>query len=207
VHPQLTWRAQAQIEQQKGIAQRATAANQAQNRVHKVRADHEQRVMALEKAAAAAERCARVIEANLDAVNNVIAALNAQLATGMAWQDLERLIADERGRGAPLAMMIAGLRLEENQATLLLDDWLGVEERVGEEERGRGSDDESGKEGGVLTRVPKVRAQVDLTMNAYSNAKCAPFEPMQSMSAALLMCVSQRKALSHGFEHHIVCYG
>jgi hypothetical protein len=51
-----------------------------------VRADNEARVAALDKAAAAADGCAQVIEANLGAVDNVIAALNAQIATGMAWQ-------------------------------------------------------------------------------------------------------------------------
>lgn len=142
-----------QSEEQKGVAQRAAAAKQALSRVHKVQADHEQRVAALEKAADKAEKTASVIEANLDAVNAAIAAINAQLATGMAWADVERLIEDERAKGAPVATMIAGVKFDEGRATLLLDDWAAA--------------------GGDAAKAPRLRVEIDLSVNAHTNAKCA----------------------------------
>ena len=49
-----------QIEQQRQVQAQATATKQVFSRVEKVRADHEGRVVALEKSAAAADRCAQV---------------------------------------------------------------------------------------------------------------------------------------------------
>ena len=72
-----------QIEEQRGAASRAAAAQQAITRVNKVQAGQEQKIVALEKAAAAAERSAEAIEGNLEAVNAVLAAVNTQLATGV----------------------------------------------------------------------------------------------------------------------------
>ena len=159
----------------------------------------------------------QVIEANLDAVNGVIAALNAQIATGMSWAEIGRLIDDERAKGAPLAQLIASLNLAEGTATLLLNDWLAVDsdessrsdagsdsdtasapddaaerspdaskgasataseaqastasnsEREGSAKRATGAK-QNGK--GGMQRAPRVRVQIDLSVNAYTNAKC-----------------------------------
>ena len=54
----------------------------------------------LQKLAESSEQCALAIEANVDAVDAAIAAVNAQLAMGMDWHELDRLIADERAAGA-----------------------------------------------------------------------------------------------------------
>lgn len=117
---------------------------------------------------------AQVIEANLDAVNAAIAAVNGHLATGMAWPDLERLLADERARGAPLARLIASLDLPASRATLLLDDWLALDDSDEDDDggdRGSSSGEEGG--GGHAPQAPRLRVGVDLTVNAYTNAKCA----------------------------------
>lgn len=163
IAPQTCGRACAQIESQKMMTAQAAQARQAQGRVAKVRADQEGRVAALARAAADAERAARALEANLDAVNAALAAINAQLASGMAWPDLERLIADERTAGAPLAMLVAALALEEGRATLLLEEGAGEGEEAGEE----------GDAPPRARRARKLRVQVDLSLNAHSNAKCA----------------------------------
>ena len=103
----------------------------------------------------------QVIEANLDAVNGVIAALNAQLATGMAWSDIERLIDDERRKGAPLAALIASLNLSEGRATLLLDDWLALDDSDDDDDDDgddAASADESHAGGGGGASAARARA-------------------------------------------------
>jgi hypothetical protein len=149
-----------QIEQQKTLTQQAQQVKQAQTKLNKVHTDQEKRVAALERSANTAERDACTIEASLDLVNAAIAAVNAQLATGIAWTDLERLIEEERAAGAPLAQLIVGLQLDEGRATLLLDD-LG--------DQGEGETGERTLRKGRTKR----RIAVDLSANAYTNAKCA----------------------------------
>ena len=174
-----------QIESQKVMTAQAAQARQAHGRVAKVRADQEGRVAALARAAADAERAARALEANLDQVNAALAAINAQLASGMSWPDLERLIADERAAGAPLAMLVAALALEEGRATLLLDEGAGEGEGGGEE------GDATAPAPAPPRRARKLRVQVDLSLNAHTNAKCALVlcDPCFSMRMCALECV------------------
>jgi hypothetical protein len=165
----------------------------------------------------------QVIEANLDAVNGVIAALNAQIATGMSWAEIGRLIDDERAKGAPLAQLIASLNLAEGTATLLLNDWLAVDsdessrsdagsdsdtaspdaskgasataseaqastasnsEREGSAKRATGAK-QNGK--GGMQRAPRVRIQIDLSVNAYTNAKCV-YNASNNVSSPVGVC-------------------
>lgn len=79
-----------QIESQRQVQQQAAAEAQARSRVAKVQTDLEQRTAALERQAAAAGEAGRLIEAHADAVDAAILAVNGQLATGMAWTELER---------------------------------------------------------------------------------------------------------------------
>ena len=175
----------------------------------------------------------QVIEANLDAVNGVIAALNAQIATGMSWAEIGRLIDDERAKGAPLAELIASLNLAEGTATLLLDDWLAVDSDDESSESDAGSDSDtasaldgaaerssdasmgagasaskaeastasnSEREGsaksatgakqngkGGMQRAPRVRIQIDLSVNAYTNAKCV-YNASNNVSSPVGVC-------------------
>jgi hypothetical protein len=107
---------------QRAAQQQAAAEAQARGRVAKVRNDLAERTGALERAAAAAEASGSLIELHAAAVDAAIVALNGQLATGIAWHELERLLEEERTRGAPVACMIASLDLANSRATLLLPD-------------------------------------------------------------------------------------
>ena len=80
-----------------------------------------------------------------------------RVCAGMAWSDLERLIDDERAKGAPIATMIAAVRLAEGRATLLLRDPCVEDSDV--------------------AACRRLRVNVDLSVNAHSNAKCAPHPP------------------------------
>ncbi len=53
-------------------------------------------------------------------------------SAGMDWQDLERMIKEERRAGNPVAQLIHSLQLPQNRATLLLVNSLDVDD--GDEE-------------------------------------------------------------------------
>jgi hypothetical protein len=55
------------------------------------------------------------------------------LTTGMDWQDLDRMIKEERRGGNPVAGLIHSLQLEQNKATLLLVNMLDDEDEGDEE--------------------------------------------------------------------------
>ena len=96
-----------QIEAQRDAQQQAAAQAQARGRVDKVRKDLAERTRALERTAAAREAAGSLIEAHAAQVDACIVAVNSQLATGIAWAELERLLEDERSRGAPVAQVRA----------------------------------------------------------------------------------------------------
>eukprot|EP00892_Ulva_mutabilis_P008831 jgi/Ulvmu1/631/UM010_0001.1 len=112
----------SKIESQRQVQQQAAAEAQARGRVAKVQTDLEQRTAALERHVVATGEAGRLIEAHADAVDAAILAINGQLATGMDWTDIERLLEEEKARGAPIACMIESLALAESRATLLLRD-------------------------------------------------------------------------------------
>ena len=90
------------------VQQQAAQEKQAETRLDKVRSDQQQRVTLLQKQAQSAEDNALAIEANIELVDACIAAVNSQLAVGVTWTDLERLIADEKAAG-PLPSLGADL--------------------------------------------------------------------------------------------------
>lgn len=93
-----TVQSEGQRMEQNIVAQEQSAIT----RLDKVRADQNARIAALSKQAASAELAAQVIEANSDAVNAAIEAVNAQLATGLDWAALEHLVSEERTAGTRL---------------------------------------------------------------------------------------------------------
>lgn len=99
-----------QIESQKQAQQQAAAEAQARGRVDKVRNDLEERTKGLDRAAAAAQACGSLIEAHAAQVDACIVAINGQLATGISWTELERLLEDERSKGAPIAQVSSSVR-------------------------------------------------------------------------------------------------
>ena len=63
---------------------------------------------------------ARLIEDNVDMVDQAITVIRNAIATSMDWKDLENLVLEERKKGNPIAEIVAGFKLETNQITLLL---------------------------------------------------------------------------------------
>ncbi len=65
---------------------------------------------------------AELIEYNLEDVDAAILAVRVTLAKGMNWEDLARMVKEERKSGNPVAGLIDKLHLERNCMTLLLSN-------------------------------------------------------------------------------------
>lgn len=67
-------------------------------------------------------RMAELIEYNLEDVDAAILAVRVALAKGMSWEDLARMVKEEKKCGNPVAGLIDKLYLERNCMTLLLSN-------------------------------------------------------------------------------------
>lgn len=67
-------------------------------------------------------KMAELIEYNLEDVDAAILAVRVSLAKGMSWDDLTRMVKEEKKAGNPVAGLIDKLHLERNCMTLLLSN-------------------------------------------------------------------------------------
>ena len=121
---------------QQGILQRNLVIDLsiALKKFDKLKKDQENRLKVLERDAEKAQR-AELISRNIEDVENVLNAVNDALASGMAWDDLESMISEEKRRGNPVAKFISSLDLKNNQVTIKLTpkEDVEIEETSGEE--------------------------------------------------------------------------
>ncbi|KAK1818702.1 hypothetical protein LTR12_006887 [Friedmanniomyces endolithicus] len=126
-------------------------------------------------------RKAVAIEANIERVEEALAAVNGLVAQGMDWVDIGRLIEKEQGRHNAVAQMIKlPLKLHENTVTLSLTEYDALEE---EEEMADVTDNEaSDSDDDVNTTATSVRKNakpeskqlaidIDLALSPWVNAR------------------------------------
>ena len=75
------------------------------DKLDRLRHDQHRRVDVLASGATEAERRALAIERNLDDVDAALRAVNAALAGGLDWDQLRRMIDEERAAGNPIAQV------------------------------------------------------------------------------------------------------
>ena len=98
---------------------------------------------------------ANLIEQNLAAVNACIGSVNEQIAKGVDWRDLTRMIKEERDAGHnPIARLIHSLSLLENHITVTLSD--GLQHLLPENAKNRA--------------IKTYQVDLDLGLSAHSNA-------------------------------------
>ncbi|CAM9229069.1 unnamed protein product, partial [Ectocarpus sp. 4 AP-2014] len=103
------------------LKQTAMAAEAAvERKVAWIRNDQERRVLALEERQEKMLRHAQLAEAWADEVEKALMVVRSALANGMDWQDLEDLVKAETANGNPIASLIHELRLDRNQASIVL---------------------------------------------------------------------------------------
>jgi predicted ribosome quality control (RQC) complex YloA/Tae2 family protein len=172
---------------QRAIAQQAQREKQAVGKLDAIRRDHELRLEALAAEKEAAERRAALIELNLDAVDAALNAVREALAGGMDWNDLRRMIKEEKKAGNPVAALIDSLLLEKNKIILVLRDPLKDDDS--DEEKEEAEDEvevvhqKSNKNKNKMNKKNKfngqrkqkkhvdLRVEVDLDLTAHANAR------------------------------------
>lgn len=82
----------------------------------------ENRVLTLRQEVDRCVKMAELIEYNLEDVDSAILAVRVALAKGMSWEDLARMVKEEKKSGNPVAGLIDKLYLERNCMTLLLSN-------------------------------------------------------------------------------------
>ncbi|XP_042390963.1 nuclear export mediator factor NEMF-like isoform X1 [Zingiber officinale] len=142
----------SKIESQRSEQQRKAKEESAMQKLDKIRLDQENRVHALKKEVDYSIRMAELIEYNLEDVDAAILAVRVALANGMSWEDLARMVKEERKSGNPVAGLIDKLYLDRNCITLLLSNNLDEMD-----------DDEK--------TAPVEKVEVDLALSAHANAR------------------------------------
>ncbi|KAF7837675.1 nuclear export mediator factor NEMF isoform X1 [Senna tora] len=142
----------SKIESQRAEQQQKSKENSAVQKLNKIRQDQENRVHSLRKEVDHSVKMAELIEYNLDDVDSAILAVRVALAKGMNWDDLARMVKEEKKAGNPVAGLIDKLHLERNCMTLLLGNNLDEMD-----------DDEK--------TLPVDKVEVDLALSAHANAR------------------------------------
>ncbi|WOL03246.1 nuclear export mediator factor Nemf isoform X1 [Canna indica] len=142
----------SKIESQRSEQQRKAKEESAMQKLDKIRLDQENRAHALKKEVDYSIKMAELIEYNLEDVDAAILAVRVALANGMSWEDLARMVKEERKSGNPIAGLIDKLHLERNCITLLLSNNLDEMD-----------DDEK--------TAPVEKVEVDLALSAHANAR------------------------------------
>uniref|UniRef100_A0A7N1A1J9 CCHC-type domain-containing protein n=1 Tax=Kalanchoe fedtschenkoi TaxID=63787 RepID=A0A7N1A1J9_KALFE len=142
----------SKIESQRAEQQQRAKEDTATLKLNKIRSDQENRVVTLKKEVDRCVTMAELIEYNLEDVDAAILAVRVALANGMSWNDLARMVKDEKKAGNPVAGLIDKLHLERNCMTLLLSNNLDDMD-----------DDEK--------TLPADKVEVDLALSAHANTR------------------------------------
>ncbi|XP_012542705.2 nuclear export mediator factor NEMF homolog [Monomorium pharaonis] len=124
---------------------------EALQKLERVRKDHNQRLITLEKTQELDKQKAELISRNQALVDNAILAIQSALANQMSWPDIQVLLKEAQARGDSVASAIKQLKLETNHIALLLHDPY------------EDSDEES--------ELKPMIIDIDLAHTAFSNAK------------------------------------
>ncbi|CAK7326283.1 unnamed protein product [Dovyalis caffra] len=142
----------SKIESQRSEQQQKAKEGSAVQKLNKIRLDQGNRVETLRKEVDRCVKMAELIEYNLEDVDSAILAVRVSLAKGMGWEDLARMVKDEKKAGNPVAGLIDKLHFEKNCMTLLLSNNLDEMD-----------DDEK--------TLPVDKVEVDLALSAHANAR------------------------------------
>jgi predicted ribosome quality control (RQC) complex YloA/Tae2 family protein len=171
------------IETQKLESRLSEREDHARKRLENARLDHQRRVGGLQQVQELNIRKAQAIEANLERVGEVTAAINGLIAQGMDWVEIARLVTMEQAGQNPVADMIQlPLKLYENTATILLSeaDFQDGDDYEGNETGSDASDseDERDKNSNIKNVVKatkptdrRLAVDVNLALSPWSNAR------------------------------------
>ncbi|GAB1734425.1 hypothetical protein NU195Hw_g264t1 [Hortaea werneckii] len=149
----------------------------AKRRIEAARQEQEKRISGLQSVQDLNVQKAQAIEANVERVEEAVAAVNGLIAQGMDWLDIGRLIENEQKRHNAVAELIKlPLKLQENTVTLLLAEYEDEPEDDGyiDETESEASDSEDESREGKKpsqTRDKRLAIEIDLALSPWANAR------------------------------------
>ncbi|CAG8452887.1 15118_t:CDS:10 [Racocetra fulgida] len=151
------------MESQKLLLKERNQEKAALKKLEAIKKEQYSRVENLQSAQEINMRKARLIESNVDIVDQAIIVIRNAIASSMDWKDLENLVMEEKKKGNPIAAIIAGLKLEMNQITLESEE---IDETFYDS-----SDEESEGERNNMQETVQDKVDVDIYLSAYANAR------------------------------------
>jgi len=100
------------------IAQKAAA----RKKVESIQQDQEKRISTLEEEVVKKERAAEAIANHLQQVDNGLLIIRSAVAFGMSWNEIDELIASEKAKQNPIALLIESTQFHQNQITMKLEE-------------------------------------------------------------------------------------
>ncbi|KAJ1919265.1 hypothetical protein H4219_002117 [Mycoemilia scoparia] len=153
----------SRIEAQKLKLKAQQQEKSAIKKLQAIQSDHYGRVVSLEKAQEKADKQARLIETNVDLVEQTIMLLRNAIAAGLDWKELEEIIKQQKEEGHPIAMAVKRLQLKYNRITVLLEDF---------EENDSDDSDSDGESSSKRTKLQgPMEVDIDINISAHANAK------------------------------------
>lgn len=110
------------IEQQKGQKALAQQEKEATQKLEAIRKEQAGRIKVLEELIKGNLVRAQLIDEFPKQVQDAITVILAALDAGMDWTELGHVIADEKQKGNPVALLMLGLKLDKNLVTLALGE-------------------------------------------------------------------------------------
>ena len=164
------------IEGQKLESRLQEREDNANRRIEQARQEQAKRIDGLQQVQELNVQKAQAIEANVERVEEAVAAVNGLIAQGMDWVDIGHLVENEQKRHNPVAEMIKlPLKLHENTVTLLLSEFDNVDEAdMADETDSEPSDNEDGPPAvpsGTNVSDKRLAVDIDLASSAWSNAR------------------------------------
>ncbi|GJQ11321.1 hypothetical protein GpartN1_g3112.t1 [Galdieria partita] len=165
----------------------ATASKQesvVSKKVESLRKDLERRIDELERAKEENFKIAEAVELNADEVDKAIWVVRAMIASGVSWDELGKMLEEEKEKGNPVVEIIHSLHLDRNEITLMLPvDSTREDEDPKENFQYRSEDntcddtDETEEQFQTERMVaelnaskPVILADIDLSLSAFANA-------------------------------------
>lgn len=151
----------------------------ARRKIEQAREEQAKRIGGLQQVQELNVLKAQAIEANVERVEEAVAAVNGLISQGMDWVDIGKLVENEKARGNPVAETIKlPLKLEENTVTLMLSEFDQIlEEEMADETESEDSDD-SDEDGGVAAAKrrsdpgdKRLAVDIDLALSPWANAR------------------------------------
>uniref|UniRef100_A0A2D3UN01 Ribosome quality control complex subunit 2 n=1 Tax=Ramularia collo-cygni TaxID=112498 RepID=A0A2D3UN01_9PEZI len=164
------------IEGQKLESKLQEREDHAKKKIEQARREQAKRIDGLQEVQELNIRKAQAIEANVERVEEVVAAVNGLIAQGMDWEDIGHLIEDEQKRHNAVAELIKlPLKLHENTVTVLLAEIDDIDEddmaNETDSEPSDSEDEASRPTPARRNEAKRLAIDIDLAASGWSNAR------------------------------------